>query len=43
MFHLTAVWFHALPQSDLAESGQHLWVALDRFHKEYELDPSVQE
>jgi hypothetical protein len=37
MFHLTAVWFHALPLSDLGKEGCN-WVSLDSFHKEYELD-----
>ena len=40
MHHLTAVWFHALPQCDLEEIDNHLWVSLDRFHKEYEIHGS---
>lgn len=39
MYHLTAVWFHALPQCDLEEMGKCAWVALDRFHKDYERSP----
>ena len=41
MFHLTAVWFHALPQCDLEDVKNHLWVSLDRFDKEFELDPNT--
>jgi hypothetical protein len=37
MFHLTAVWFHALSLEDLGKKGCN-WVSLDRFHKAYELD-----
>ena len=40
MYYLTAVWFHALPQCDLEESSNLLWISLDRFHKEYEMDGS---
>ena len=40
MFHLTAVWFHALPQCDLEESRDDLWIQLDRFDPEYEMDGS---
>lgn len=36
MFHLTAVWFHALPIEDLGRQECN-WVLLDKFHKEYEL------
>ena len=36
MFHLTAVWFHALPIEDLGRQGCN-WVSLDTFRKEYEL------
>jgi hypothetical protein len=36
MFHLTVVWFHALTMHDLGKQGCN-WIALDSFHKGYEL------
>ena len=38
MYYCTAVWYHAVAQCELEEAKQHLWVQLDRFHKEYEMD-----
>ena len=38
MYYLTAVWLHAIPHCDLQESASHLWISMDRFLKEYEMD-----